>query len=259
MKIIQNIFNKFMSWLDDYYSKDERAKIKELEEVISKKTILLDSNIVIFNENQLIISNLKQTIDSINEKKVIEEELEVYWNNKRPKSTIKHPARPIRNSSILVPVNPRIFFTNDSAILNVSGTTNDEKAKNSLLWVIANIKYTSDSIQFKIPEMWLFAFETFKLKMGDCEDGAILLANIMLNAGIPYWRIRLNAGDVKDFSHVWVSYLREKDDQWVVLDWCYYPTAQVKSLNKLYKDAENYLTTWFSWNLKYTFKGEKLR
>jgi len=105
--------------------------------------------------------------------------------------------------------------------------------------------------------MWLFAFETLKLRMGDCEDGAILMANLMIKAGIPYWRIRLNAGDVKNFGHVWITYLRETDNKWVILDWCYHPTAKVRALKKLYSDAEDYFKIWFSWNTKYIFKGEK--
>jgi len=247
-----------MSWLDEYYSRDDREEIKKLNEEISIKTTLLDNSILTFKENQLIIHNLNQTIKSINQKKIVEEELETYWNNKRPKSNIKYPGRPIRNSLTRILINPRVFFTNDNSIPSISGKTNDEKARNSLLWVINNVRYTSDSSQFKVPEVWLFPFETLKLKKGDCEDGAILMANLMVKAGIPYWRIRLNAGDVKDFGHVWVTYLRETDNKWVILDWCYYPTAKVRSLNKLYSNAEDYFKIWFSWNSKFIFRGDKL-
>jgi hypothetical protein len=49
------------------------------------------------------------------------------------------------------------------------------------------------------------------------------MANIMLRSGIPYYRIRLNAGNVNGGGHAYVTYCRETDNQFVVLDWCYYP------------------------------------
>jgi hypothetical protein len=60
----------------------------------------------------------------------------------------------------------------------------------------------------------------------NCEDGAILLANMMLKSGIPYWKIRVTAGNVtepstgKDVGHAYVTYYCAETDKWVLLDWC---------------------------------------
>jgi hypothetical protein len=54
-----------------------------------------------------------------------------------------------------------------------------EKAKWCLNWVKQNIHYTSESVDY-----WQSANETLTFKTGDCEDGAILLANMLLAVGI---------------------------------------------------------------------------
>lgn len=183
--------------------------------------------------------------------------LETYWNDKRPKSnTYSKRMRTVMNSNTLAYIDPRVFFNaNDNVVPLVSGDTNDIKAYNALRKVIAMIEYVDDYGQFKESEEWLFPFETLNLGKGDCEDGAILMANIMLNSGIPYWRIRLNAGDVEGGGHCWVTYLRESDNQWVILDWCYWPEAALIGL--LYKDAEKYYDIWFSFNTKNIYLDEQ--
>jgi len=90
-----------------------------------------------------------------------------------------------------------------------------------------------------------------------CEDGAILMANMMLKSGIPYWRIRLNGGDVKGGGHAYVTYLREKDNKFYVLDWCYWPNESI-NFGQPWADAKNYFGIWFSWNKKYGFIKDTL-
>jgi len=87
---------------------------------------------------------------------------------------------------------------------------------------------------------------------GDCEDGAILMANMMLLSGVPYWRIRLNAGDVEGGGHAYVTYLRETDNEWYILDWCYWPSESA-NFKKKWKDAQKYFGIWGSWNTKYIY------
>ena len=77
----------------------------------------------------------------------------------------------------------------------------------------------------------------------------------MLMSCIPQWRLRLNAGDVKGGGHCWVTYLAKKDNQWYILEWCYW-YDESKGLKKLYKDAEKYFKIWFSWNTKYLYLDE---
>ena len=209
---------------------EARNTVKELEQRILKKEILLEQ----------------------------EERLEAFWNNKLPKSNVTYSARPAPTKDKNIPIDVRLFYNeDDSSIPKISAESNDEIAKQALAYVIQKIRYTSDTDQFKMNEMWLFSWETQFLKKGDCEDGSILLANILLKSGVPYWRVRLNAGDVKGGCHAWVTYLTEEDNEWVILDWCYFPGNDVRDLKKTWKEAEQeYFTIWFSWNKKYAFRKE---
>lgn len=183
------------------------------------------------------------------------DDLEKYWNNKRPKTeNYKYLARVLFKKRL--PLDPKIFFQiNDSGVpFFGEGLSNDDIALKALKYVHDNIQYTSDTSLFKEPEQWLFPFETLHLRKGDCEDGAILIANIMVKSGVPYWRIRLNAGDVQGGGHCWVTYLRESDNKWIILDWCYWYNQR----GELWKSAEKYYKIWFSWNTKYVFTGSKL-
>jgi hypothetical protein len=185
--------------------------------------------------------------------------LEEYWNNKRAKSDIKYSARPAFGSLTNQEVDPRIFWVNDPSLPNLWKGNDDDTALACQEYVINKVTYTSDMSQFKDAEVWLFPFETLAIKKGDCEDGAILMANLMINAGIPYWRIRLNAGDVKvaptapSGGHAYVTYLREKDNKWYLLDWCFYPDLNFGSL---FVDNQKYFGIWFSWNTKYIYADE---
>ena len=182
------------------------------------------------------------------------EHTEKYWNNKRPKASgYKYLARVLFKKRL--PIDPKVFFQPiDDGIPILGGSSNDETAKKALIYVHDNIKYESDTVQFKEPEQWLFPFETLHLRKGDCEDGAILIANILLKSGVPYWRIRLNSGDVQGGGHCWTTYLRESDNTWQILDWCYWYNPNGVE----WKTAEKYYQIWFSWNKKYTFLGDKL-
>jgi predicted transglutaminase-like cysteine proteinase len=217
---------------------NEEVKIKTLEK----------ENITLNDEKDSLLEALNEKEDEV--------KMENYWNNKRPKSSTLYPARPPIGSVSNVLVDPRLYFNPFSGVFpQITGKNNDEIAAKAHKWVVANVTYTSDTSQFKDDEVWLFPFETLKLKKGDCEDGAILLANILLANGIPYWRVRLNAGDVKGGGHAWVTYLRELDDQWVILDWCYWADKSY-DLKELYQTAEDYYTIWFSFNTKYLYLDE---
>lgn len=244
-----------LNWLDDIFSKDERAKIKELEvlnENLSKdREDLLKETVDLTAE--LVDIKTKETNKNLNSK------LEEYWNTKRPNNdSLQYHARPridsetgtITNENIQV--DPRIFFQSDSTLPVFKGT-NDQIANDTLVWVAQNIKYTTDKKPY---EMWQFAFETLDRKAGDCEDGGTLIANILINSGVPYWRVRVNAGDVQigknKFGHSFCTYLRESDNTWYVLDWCVNPNSCTNFGTK-WKDAEEYLNIWFSFNTKFIF------
>jgi len=209
--------------------------INTLNEEIKEKDILIND---LYDANNKLLEKLNTN------------ELEEYWNNKIKKSTVYYYAR--RNES---PQNVLEFFNkNNKKIETITGSTNDVIAKKCLIWVHKNIKYTQKKDKENNGEYWQYANETNQYKTGDCEDGAILMANMMLKSGVPYWRIRINAGDVKGGGHAYVTYLKEKDNKWYVMDWCYW----YNSNGKLWKEAEKYFGIWFSFNNKYAFKKDEL-
>ena len=180
-------------------------------------------------------------------------------NNKYPKVDMNY-LRHETDGDYSVDVR-NFYMIKDSNIPTVSGT-DDEKALNSLKWVIDNIKYTPDSTSYKQAEYWAYPYQTLKHKTGDCEDGSILLANIMIRSGIPYWKVRITAGDVDDGKgnkggHCFVVYYYEEGDYWVLLDWCYWNNTLKISQRKNYKDEGYYKEIWFSFNEKYVFSTDE--
>jgi transglutaminase-like putative cysteine protease len=131
------------------------------------------------------------------------------------------------------------------------GNGSDVKAAKIVKWVQDNITYVSDDKQYKTPEYWATPMETLKSKKGDCEDGAFLIHSLLLNAGIPWERVKTYGGEVyaglnaPNGGHGWTAYLRETDNEWVVLDWCYYPNQDAVSERKPMKDDLKYIDDWF--------------
>lgn len=254
--IVSSLTGNLKVWAGNYSGlskqvEDLRTANSSLQvRVTDLETILIQTK----NEDKKTISDLQAQLYLCGPKTDPQED---YWNNRYPK-TNKTYERVEEERSYQVDV--RSFLTpNDSTIPIVTGATNDDKALAALKYVRANVTYTSDDITYKHGEYWAFFFETLKNKKGDCEDGAILIANIMLASGVPYWRVRLNAGSVNGGGHCYVTYCRETDNQFVVLDWCYWPNNLPMSQRKLHKDEQNYdneslnYYVWFSWNLKYVF------
>lgn len=68
------------------------------------------------------------------------------------------------------------------------------------LWVANNIKYKMDHSEF-----WQLPFETLTLKTGDCDDIAILTANLMLAAGFKYYDVMLNVAEVPGDFHAFAT------------------------------------------------------
>ncbi|MFH1226864.1 MAG: transglutaminase-like domain-containing protein, partial [Planctomycetota bacterium] len=146
----------------------------------------------------------------------------------------------------------RIILNND--------IPDNNKALLCLCWVLDNVKYAYDlNPDGTQGEYWNFAFETLLPRSadspqlyGDCEDNAILLANLMLISGIPYWKIRLTVGMVDDGSvrggHAFVTFFDEPRTRWVLLDPVFYPNKLPVEQRKNYKDETFYKETWFSWS-----------
>ena len=207
------------------------------------------------------IAYLDQELDKLSKLQGELSEKAEYWNSKWPKSDITYLSRPLPNKQVTVNWDVRNFVWSNSSQLKDIITKNDLKgdnthktALNCLKWVLQNIKYTHDNVEQGIPEFWLFPCETLKLRKGDCEDGAILLASLMLNTGIPSYRIKLCAGYVDHqgtkTGHAYVIFLRD-DDTWCVLDWCYWPSLASIESRKQHQDEENYEDIWWTCNNEY--------
>ena len=198
---------------------------------------------------------------------------EEFWNNKYPKENIQYSCRTFPKYKKRFSVDVRVFFTNSDykieeivkkkwvGIGKLDSGSYDERALKCLKWVRKNFKYAKDDDTTGMSEHWSFPFEALKFKKGDCEDGAILLANIMLAADIPYWRVRLNASDVgtekNKFGHLYVTYCRETDNEFVVVDWTFKYKKTKISERPLHKDERSYYNVRFSWNKKYACKKVK--
>lgn len=181
---------------------------------------------------------------------------ELYYNDKYPKSDITYKGRFMPVVGMLN-IDVRNFFTvNDSMVngiaKNITGTDN-EKALKCLTWVIDNFKYVSDKSVVGLDEYWMFPYESILSKKGDCDDGAILLANLLLASGISYWKIRLTAGETTAGGHCYVTYYYEEGDYWVTLDWCFYPNKKPVSDRVKYSEDQLYKNVWFSFNQKYSY------
>lgn len=164
---------------------------------------------------------------------------------------------------------------------NLDVGTYDERALKCLNWVIDNITYVKDSSRKDgLSENWYFPTETLTEKIGDCEDGAVLLASLMICVGIPEERIRITCGNVVDpakkqiFGHAYVRYFSERpkllkngwsvlaepritygNNEWVILDWCFYPGDYVFCVKPL--TASKYKDIWYQFNSKYCWKEAK--
>lgn len=104
----------------------------------------------------------------------------------------------------------------------------------------------------------------------NCEDGAILIASLLINAGIPSWRVKVCAAQVMADpifapaddegelgGHAYCIYLADRPDsdrklEWVILDWCYLQDPDIPIEKKpLARDGGQegaYRDIWFTFN-----------
>jgi len=181
--------------------------------------------------------------------KLLPSEIETYWLSKHQKKFINYERTETDGKHF---IDVRSFFMPNYRYPKLKGKSHDETALKCLKWVIKNIRYVADASIYGFTEYWAFAYQTLKWKKGDCEDGAVLLANMLIHNGVPFWRVRINAGWVKlprskdKVGHAYLTYCRESDDQWVVLDWCYYTSTKKISERSLHKDKRRYYSIWWS-------------
>ncbi|TFF98612.1 MAG: DUF4332 domain-containing protein [Promethearchaeota archaeon] len=201
-----------------------------------------------------------------------------YWVNKWVQSPILYRGRALRGDSYnkVISIDVKAFIFKNDEILNQiidqfnlkKGSVN-ETALTCQQFVSNNLQYIWDDINADIVEYWMFPFETIQSGIGDCEDGAILMAGLMINAGIPSWRVKVCAGLVRQDptvapssngdlgGHAYTIYLADRPDserklEWVILDWCYLADPQIpieqKPLAREGGHKNAYKDIWFTFN-----------
>ena len=191
------------------------------------------------------------------QKEINENKIRNYYGNKYPKTNIFYT----RTDKLgVINIDVRQFLNWRNCLLPiVKGEIDDDKAFNSLNWVIDNIRYSPDSNIYRQNEYWAFNYETLDSKKGDCEDGMILLYCIMRYNGVPYWKIRCTTGNVlnpitkKEEGHAFLTYYVQSLDKWVILDWCFVPNQLHPLDRKPYKEENLYISTWFSFNEEFAY------
>ena len=205
-----------------------------------------------------------------------------YWNNKYVKKSVIYKCRTMRNSSASVEIDVKNFISANDEVLKkyiekygLKKETHNETAHAIQKFIVENFKYAYDNDSEGIPEYWQFPYESLidgQTTGFDCEDGAILMASLMLNCGIPSYRVKVAAGYVKQSptapscGHAYVLYLadREEDNQeWIIADWCYYQDVELKCEDKpLAKEGGYngcYGEIWWTFNDQYSWSNEEVR
>jgi len=206
-----------------------------------------------------------------------------YWNNKYIKAPIIYTGRALRGkySKELIDVDVKTFIKKNDEILkfiikqyNLRKNTPNETALAIQQFVVSYMKYIYDEESSECPEFWQFPFESIQSGIGDCEDGAILICSLMINAGIPSWRCKVAAGGViaNPFApssgneelggHAFALYLADRPEsprklEWIILDWCYLEDPDIQCEKKpLAKDGGHYgayKQIWFTFNDEYSW------
>ena len=208
-----------------------------------------------------------------------------YWNNKWEKAPIIYAGRALRGKLYKeqIDCDVRSFLKSNDAILEyvidemkLKKPTFNETAFAVQKFVNEFLEYNDDEVSNECVEYWQFPFETIQSQVGDCEDGAILTASLLLNCGIPSWRVKCVGGGVMEDpifapitgdgdlgGHGWCIYLADRSEserklEWVILDWCYQqsdaetkieekPLARDGGLGGAYKEI------WFTHNDIYSW------
>ena len=128
--------------------------------------------------------------------------------------------------------------------------SSDEKMEKIARWVQKHIQYREDIHNYGYEEFWAPPVFTLRKGTGDCEDGAFLIVSLALNAGVPGTRLRMYGGEVKvgvgaaTGGHGWVGYLREADNEWIPVDFSYYPDPNISSITPMARD-DRYIDDYF--------------
>ena len=201
-----------------------------------------------------------------------------YWNNKWPKSTVIYGGRALRTKQPQIGIDVTEFITPHDAILQqividykLTKDTPNATAWACQQWVVKFLTYIEDSKSSSEDEFWQYPYEVVQYGIGDCEDGAILMANLMINAGIPTWRVKCAAGYVQQAptapqgGHCYCLFLadvqtEEKKLAWKIMDWCYAEDSKLSVEQKPFARDGGYKgwykDVWFTFNADYAWAAD---
>jgi hypothetical protein len=201
-----------------------------------------------------------------------------YWNDKWPKSPILYSGRTLKTGKDLIAIDVKTFMKVGDALVEeivkkyqLQKSSYNETALACQRFVCKFLTYKYDDEANNCPEFWQYSFETLQSGVGDCEDGAILIANLCINAGIPEWRVKVAAGNVKpdpkapEGGHAYCIYLADRKDsnrslEFINLDWCYLPDEDLpiekKPLSNTGGTGGTYKEIWFTFNSEYSWNLE---
>lgn len=186
-----------MKWLTNIWNTYKNGLL--YHETLEDKDAALD----VVKQYQKELAKVKKVVAKFNEFPD-EQKLQEYWHTKRPQIEWLHRARKG------VRLDPRYFLSKDLTVPSFKHIKeNDKRALEALKTVKNKVTYTLKDE--KLGEFWKYSYETWKDKKGDCEDGAILMYNIMMNSGVPSWRIRLNCGDVHSGIPPMIKFIKAVD------------------------------------------------
>lgn len=197
-----------------------------------------------------------------------------YWNNKFPKAPIIYSGRALRGSSDRIGIDVKSFIKENDELVrktvdnyNLRQRSKDKIAEEIQRFVVDTFSYKYDKESVNVPEFWQFPFESLQSGIGDCEDGAILIASLLINAGIPSWRVKVAAGYVQakptapQGGHAYCIYLAD-DGEWRNLDWCYYEDSKTpirrKPLSKNGGQRNAYKDIWFTFNDQFSWNQNSI-
>lgn len=201
-----------------------------------------------------------------------------YWNNKWQQAPITYSGRALRGKTERIVCDVKCFVTSNDALLDeilhdyqLKRDTPNATAHVIQQFVVRFLDYAGDENTSDCPEFWQFPFETLQSGIGDCEDGAILMASLMIQAGIPAYRVKVCAGYVQASStapqggHAYCIYLADRRDgsqDWVIMDWCYYEDSltapEDKPLARHGGYQGCYQELWFTFNNEYSWNQDSV-
>ena len=183
---------------------------------------------------------------------------EQWWTKRFPEQEVIYEAQDSN------PRDVRNFVFDKSYILDriikkyrLKGPNDDETVWRCCMFVQDYIKYVGDEEARGQLEFWQYPEDTLIRGTGDCEDGAILMKTLTLCAGVPDWKVKIVAGNVKGGGHAYCTYIRDDDTQ-CILDWCYWPNRLKINRRPDFLNESNYYEIWFSFNHNHSYAETKI-